>query len=167
MCTTGGHLRQSWPYIVLECFKHRLHSLWCSLENGFLLKQLIKTFYNILLVCHLLSFLHLVFLQKNSTYEKSKDSNEWWIIKQVQNFVKDGTNPVMEYQSHLTKKEKTNQTPCDKNKTWESTILQCIPTENQNKVLLEILILEARKVCWGTIMAQKRERGNEVIFPLI
>lgn len=84
MCTTGGHFRQSWPYIALECFKYRLHSLWCSLENGFLLKQLIKTFHNILLVCHLLSFLHLVFLQKNSPYGKSKDSNEWWIIKQVQ-----------------------------------------------------------------------------------
>ena len=44
--------------------------------------------------------------------------------------------------SHTTKKVK----PFDENKTWGSTCTMIVWKENQNKDLLEILILETRKI---------------------
>lgn len=53
---------------------HQYMVLRCSF------KKLIKTLYNILPLCHLLSFLHQGFLQKNSPSGKGgKDQNGRWI----------------------------------------------------------------------------------------
>lgn len=114
---------------------HQYMALRCSF------KKLIKTLYNILPLCHLLSFLHQGFLQKNSPNGKGgKDQNGRFMDWRSSNNL--SMTDQKQTTSHTTKKVK----PFEENKTWGSTCTMIVWKENQNKDLLEILILETRKI---------------------